>query len=376
MKEARLEYTFDRDFIEAPLVSIIVTNYNYEQFVCDCLSAIGNQTYRKFECIIVDDCSTDNSTAVVKDFLGKTDDRENFSLVECEINGGQMNAFLKGIESAKGSFVVFVDADDYLFPDFVETHLKAHLNTNFAAALSCSNEIIVDSENRLVAGTYKTIRDHGSIARISKGLPISAIQYENWRDYWQLADKVHFSQPDTGLIYVSSQSNKSREWIWSTTSAIMFRRDVLEIALTEYVRDIRICADFHLLHFCHLVGGSLLIDSSHGCYRLHGSNNFAARMFVSGDGRAGTLQGDVKYSQMWSRIHSEILRQYEEIDQILGENQAVRLIASVSNLKNVGKVRKAFAGKGFVVFIKFVVFYVAAEIRRRIAWVRRVIGFL
>ncbi len=57
--------------LNLPTVSIVVTSYNYGQYIEDCLNGILNQTYRPLECIIVEDCSTDNSVEIIQDFIKK-----------------------------------------------------------------------------------------------------------------------------------------------------------------------------------------------------------------------------------------------------------------------------------------------------------------
>ncbi len=100
--------------------------------------------------------SQDGSIDVMREYMASTDRAADWTLVALKQNGGQMNAFVEGFRRSSGAFVVFVDADDTLFPDFVEIHLAAHLNSHTAAALTCSNEVQIDCEERLLAGTFET----------------------------------------------------------------------------------------------------------------------------------------------------------------------------------------------------------------------------
>src|ERR1041385_2969781 len=114
------------DHLKRPLVSVIVTSYNYAGFIETCLRSVLEQTYARFECVIVDDASTDDSVALVEGFVGRHGGSQ-FRLVRHTENQGQMAAFQTGLEHTSGRFVVFVDADDVLLPHFVETHVTAHL---------------------------------------------------------------------------------------------------------------------------------------------------------------------------------------------------------------------------------------------------------
>ncbi|BAY87277.1 family 2 glycosyl transferase [Calothrix parasitica NIES-267] len=96
------------------LVSIIINNYNYERFLPEAIDSAINQTYQNTEIIVVDDCSTDNSRDVIASY------GEKIIPVYHQVNGKQAAAFNSGFEKSKGEIIIFLDADDYLFPNAVE----------------------------------------------------------------------------------------------------------------------------------------------------------------------------------------------------------------------------------------------------------------
>lgn len=98
------------------MFSIIIPSYNTEQFLPYCLQSIECQTFRNFEVIVVDDGSTD-STGLIADAFA--DCNEKVTVLHGE-NEGLLLARRKGLESAKGDYVVFVDADDALRQDALE----------------------------------------------------------------------------------------------------------------------------------------------------------------------------------------------------------------------------------------------------------------
>lgn len=102
-----------------PLVSIIVPVYNAEQYLALCLSSILRQSYSILEVIVVDDGSTDASSSIVEAFC-HIDSRVR--LIR-QNHSGQSVARNYGIEQAKGEYLMFVDADDTIDPDFVAQHL-------------------------------------------------------------------------------------------------------------------------------------------------------------------------------------------------------------------------------------------------------------
>lgn len=93
-------------------VSIIVPVYNVEQYLCKCLDSICRQGFseKQYEVIMVNDGSSDDSEAICREYCNKY---SNFHLLN-QINSGVAFARNNGIEHAKGKYVVFVDADDYL----------------------------------------------------------------------------------------------------------------------------------------------------------------------------------------------------------------------------------------------------------------------
>lgn len=108
-----------------PKISIIIAVYNGIPFLTKCLDSILAQTVKDFEVICVNDCSTDNSLEVIKEYA-KKDNRVKY--VNHETNKRQGGAWNSGLKESKGDYLIFVDQDDWLEPDYFEV-LKEH-NTN------------------------------------------------------------------------------------------------------------------------------------------------------------------------------------------------------------------------------------------------------
>ncbi|WP_331936853.1 glycosyltransferase family A protein [Methylosinus sp.] len=122
------------DFL--PLVSVIITNYNYGRFLLEAVDSVFSQTYPHIECIIVDDASTDDSEAVLESIRRN---KPNVDIILHEENFGQTTAFRTGLTASSGEYVVFLDADDLLLPTFVETHLFVHLSLRIAVGFTSSD---------------------------------------------------------------------------------------------------------------------------------------------------------------------------------------------------------------------------------------------
>ncbi|MBR3698946.1 MAG: glycosyltransferase family 2 protein [Bacteroidales bacterium] len=99
-----------------PLVSIIVPCYNQSEYLPEALDSVLAQTYQRWECVIVNDGSPDNTEEIAKRYLDK-DDR--FVYVSRE-NGGLASARNAGIAKSRGSFILPLDADDRIAPTYIE----------------------------------------------------------------------------------------------------------------------------------------------------------------------------------------------------------------------------------------------------------------
>lgn len=95
-------------------ISIITASYNYENYIKETVQSVLSQTYNDWEMIIVDDCSTDNSIDVIKSY---NDDR--IKLFVNEKNLGLKETLKRGIKEASSDWIVFLESDDVLAPDYL-----------------------------------------------------------------------------------------------------------------------------------------------------------------------------------------------------------------------------------------------------------------
>ena len=104
--------------IESPLISVIMPVYNGERFIRETIDSVLNQTYRKFEFIIVNDGSVDSTQQIISSY----DDKRIIPL-NLTTNQGVSNARNAGTDLAKGEFIAFCDADDLYDPGRLQTQL-------------------------------------------------------------------------------------------------------------------------------------------------------------------------------------------------------------------------------------------------------------
>lgn len=101
-------------------ITVIVPVYNVEHYLDKCLDSLINQTYKNLEIIVINDGSTDNSGIICQEYAQK-DNRIIY--IEKE-NGGQSEARNMGLDRMTGSYVTFVDSDDWVEPNYVEVLYK------------------------------------------------------------------------------------------------------------------------------------------------------------------------------------------------------------------------------------------------------------
>ena len=106
--------------IRNPAFSLIVPVYNVEKVVPRCLDSIRNQSFDDFECILIDDGSTDRSGAILDDYANR-DNR--FHVIHSE-NSGVSAARNLGLSSATGDYICFIDSDDWIQPNYLREFFR------------------------------------------------------------------------------------------------------------------------------------------------------------------------------------------------------------------------------------------------------------
>lgn len=154
-------------------LSIIVPVYNAEDYLEQCLQSISFQSYKKWECLLVDDGSTDNS-GLICDRMAELDNR--FCVLHKE-NGGVSSARNLGIKEAKGEWIIFVDADDFIGEAYLQGLIGPLLEGNQLDFVhgGCTNY-----ENGRISSVnqeyeYYIGEDKGRLFRSFRGLVVSKL---------------------------------------------------------------------------------------------------------------------------------------------------------------------------------------------------------
>ena len=148
-----------KSYMEDKKVSVIITCYNLEKYIARSINSCINQTLSddKYEIIVVDDCSTDNSKVIIDNFSGL------IKTIYLEKNMGVAYASNEGIKASSGKYVVRVDGDDYVNKNFLHTMTEI-LDWNDDIGFVYCDHIVVDENNqrKQVINTLQKLLDHGA----------------------------------------------------------------------------------------------------------------------------------------------------------------------------------------------------------------------
>ena len=119
-----------KTLLPCPAVSIIIPMYNAEKYIGECLESLLAQTLQDFEVIVVDDCSTDTSSAIVESYREKFGGRLIFTRTQKNSGNAGYTARNKGFTFSRGEYVFFVDADDFIADNALEVLYTLAKNYN------------------------------------------------------------------------------------------------------------------------------------------------------------------------------------------------------------------------------------------------------
>jgi glycosyltransferase involved in cell wall biosynthesis len=287
--------------VVAPRVTIILTNYNYSKYIRQCLESVAVQDYPALECVVVDDCSQDDSVRRIRNFIDTTKSTVTFKLVTHDMTRGQFAGFRTGFEHSDGTFVSFLDADDLLLPNFVTEHVYVHLSRP-PVAFTSSNQYQIDSAGQMIGGIHPDL---------------------NTRDAYRVANTISLHRPF---------------WIWATTSSMMFRRAALVYILSNADEAFRKCADNYVCHFCNLIGGSILIPKVLGCYRRHQQNAFSSNPLVGGRLPTGDMRNHPLHNDVSRHIRERLCELPEQFISLLGVDGFLHTLARIAPWGELRKI--------------------------------------
>ena len=211
-------------------VSVIIPNYNYQDFITERIDSILMQTYPVYELIILDDCSTDNSVKVIEEKIKTIPSGINVKFVKNEQNSGCVfKQWKKGFEIATGDYIWIAEADDSAENNFIEEVIKGFDDKN--VVLSYCESARIDENNLLIreksddlydmcrTGEWNSnytkdgkdeIIEHLSVTNTI--LNVSSVMWKK-KDYSEIFDKAtEFKVAGDWYIYYNILQNGKISW--------------------------------------------------------------------------------------------------------------------------------------------------------------------
>lgn len=307
MADAVLEREFLSDRkLELPLVTLVVINRNYAAYVGRTIHSIRCQNYAAFECIVVDNASTDDSIAVIERAIA---DDSRFTIIKLDQNFGQLVAALRIFDRIRGAFVVVVDADDLLFPEYISSHVQVHLALPNAVSFTSSDVVEIDAHDRVLNG-HRVGFAHNCEAE-PHGLrpPADVIRLTTISE----ADYRRLSEVTVTLLHWKLG------WAWGPGTSNMYRKSALDRALPDVSRiQGHMSFDGYFCTLLHLMTGSAVVGRALSAYRIHGHNAFSS----SDSMLALRAQRTPRPTQShWLDVLRTLLSRAETFDFILSGNR-------------------------------------------------------
>jgi glycosyltransferase involved in cell wall biosynthesis len=125
------------------LISVIVPIYNVEKYIRKCIDSIVGQTYKNLEIFLVDDGSADNCGSICEKYAQKD---KRIKVIHKE-NGGLSSARNAALDVATGDYVMFVDSDDWVEPDFCKRALEMAIREDVSIVSFAYNNVIINEKN-------------------------------------------------------------------------------------------------------------------------------------------------------------------------------------------------------------------------------------
>jgi len=244
--------------LKPPLVSVVIPNWNYARFIGAAIDSIRSQDYPHFECLIIDNGSTDDSRAVITRHI---DGDARFSTLFLDKNYGIMGAWLAALDRVRGEFITFLDSDDIKFPNFISSHVQVHLALRLGIGFTSSRVVEIDANDRVINGSslgFGFIPFDQEPRGLKPRETVPRLTTISDADYDTLSECTAWIGPEKS------------GWYWAPTSANVYRRGVMDLARPEIEANVNfIAGDVHFCVLCHILAGSAVIDRTLSAYRIH-----------------------------------------------------------------------------------------------------------
>ena len=153
--------------MHSSLVSVICISHNHGPFIAEAIDSIISQTYKNIEIILVDDCSTDHTTEVIRRL------KRNFPYIKTILlkkRVGNCKAFNRGLTQSRGDFIIDLAADDLLLPERIQEGLKCFYQHGDEYGVNYTDAAYINAEGKVLKYHYKRDSAGQLIDKVYEGL--------------------------------------------------------------------------------------------------------------------------------------------------------------------------------------------------------------
>ena len=263
------EYNFEKLKKDIKKVSVIIPNYNYQNFIVERIDSILRQTYPIYELIILDDKSTDNSVKVIKDKI-KTITDIKVKLIENQKNSGCVfQQWKKGIHEIEGDYFWIAEADDSADPRFLETAMEAF-----------------DDEDVVISYTES--------ARIDENNNITHINSQDLYNIYS-TDRWDHSYVNDGIDEIKKYLSVTNTIL--NVSSVVCKKDDYDQFL-DIATDYKVAGDWYIYYRVLETGKIAFSNKAYNYFRKH-SKSVSTK-----------VKDDIEYKEICS-IQDDIAKKYE-----------------------------------------------------------------
>ena len=217
---------------QEPLASVIVPAYNVEGYIRECIESIQRQSVEEIEIIAVDDGSTDGSGKILD---GLSTDDGRLKVIHKE-NAGVSAARNSGIDAAKGKYIVFVDGDDFLAPDFLAymIGLVERYGSEFCLSLNCFTK---KNEEQITEDKVEQLDNVGATALLLSPRVIVGCWDKIFSREFINANNIRFRTDlhyGEGLHFITTVSQRANHVTVGERKVYYYRRDNQYSATTKF----------------------------------------------------------------------------------------------------------------------------------------------
>ena len=324
---------------KASLVSVIIPTYNRGYILSRSINSVLKQSYKNWECIIIDDFSSDNTKELIEKYIKKD---KRIKYLRNTHKKGPSGARNCGIEVSKGEYVAFLDSDDEWMP----FHLMNSVNAlrDFNTADFCTSMWYIEQKNKLL-----DFKSTGEIEKIKEGIKLKS-PFKKGNIYFFKDNKdIHSLFLSKDFLYLS--------FFW--TSIMVIKKSVFE-SIGLFNEDLFIYEDIDLFHRLFLNFNFVFIDQYSAIwhegidnlYRFKGNSDFSNNLFGLDPSLLDKEEFLLKNSICGARV---IIKRIKKLNGNL--NSEISFLKSTifdnySKLEQIERIRKNYIKRYYYFFSK------------------------